>query len=268
MRVDRMDDEALKAELARGYTATHRRLEIAAFLLWCGLYGWAVLRLIDRGVAGLGWEIPVALVLGVVVADWVSGTIHWACDTWGSARTPVVGQSVIRTFREHHVDQTAITRHGFIETNGACVVGAIPWVILGIFAPVAADTALGKSVTLWTVSVGVFGAFTSQIHKWSHQVEPPWLVRALQNLRLILPAAHHQVHHTAPHTGSYCITAGWLNPLLDRSGYWRVLERLITAVTGAVPRAEDASFTGSALVEDSPPSSEPAPRLVAVRRLG
>ena len=40
--------------------------------------------------------------LGAWTADLVTGVVHWACDTWGSTRTPVVGGTLIRAFREHH----------------------------------------------------------------------------------------------------------------------------------------------------------------------
>jgi hypothetical protein len=56
----------------------------------------------------------------------------------------------------------------------------------------------------------------------------------LQRSGLILGPEHHQRHHTAPFNTYYCITSGWLNPLLARSRFFeriheplrRVLEPL------------------------------------------
>jgi ubiquitin-conjugating enzyme E2 variant len=47
------------------------------------------------------------------------------------------------------------------------------------------------------------------------------------------------LHHAAPYSTHYCITTGWVNPLLVRTGFFRHAERAITAVTGATPRADD-----------------------------
>ena len=61
---------------------------------------------------------PLSVVIGFVMAqlvvDFISGLMHWACDTWGTFYTPLVGKTLIRSFRMHHVDPQDITKHGFI----------------------------------------------------------------------------------------------------------------------------------------------------------
>jgi ubiquitin-conjugating enzyme E2 variant len=55
---------------------------------------------------------------------------------------------------------------------------------------------------------------TNQIHKWSHTYKPPALVIMAQNCGLILSRKNHGVHHRPPFDKYYCITNGWLNPVL------------------------------------------------------
>jgi ubiquitin-conjugating enzyme E2 variant len=177
--------------------------------------------------------------VGYVCADFASGLVHWGFDTWGSIYTPVLGKNFIRPFREHHFDEKAITRHDFIETNGNNCLVSLP--VLGIAAALPLHHGnwfflFVAGVMLFTC-VGVLG--TNQFHKWSHEDQPPKFVATLQKWHLILPVDHHQIHHTAPYESHYCITTGWLNGPLRAIGFFRFLERIITSVTGAVPRKDD-----------------------------
>jgi ubiquitin-conjugating enzyme E2 variant len=114
-----------------------------------------------------------------------------------------------------------ITRHDFIETNGDVCIFSSPvhfTLLLWVENPFGLSCVLG-------VFVGSY--FNSQIHKWAHSVERPWLVRACQRVRLFLSPGHHSRHHSGAHLSHYCITSGWMNPLLDRIGFFRKLEWLL-----------------------------------------
>jgi plasmanylethanolamine desaturase len=237
--------------LREGYSPAVRRFEIASIALYCCAMAWFL-----RGLVPLArtypWLMASAFMFGFVLADFVSGVVHWLADTWGSPDVPVIGQALIRPFREHHVDQKEITRHDFIETNGNNCFISIGPAVMGALVPldeavnVFAATAI-FSVTLWVL-------FTNQFHKWSHlDVRPRW-VEVLQRLNLVLPPDHHAVHHSAPYAKYYCITVGWLNEPLHRLRFFQALERIVTATTGVVPREDDIGASAArAILEEAPP---------------
>jgi hypothetical protein len=220
-----------RAKLVDDHSSFFRKVEVAStwtFILASVLLGWQLKDyVIERPDLAFA-----ALVLGWLGADLVSGLVHWAGDTWGTTQWFLVGQTLIRTFREHHVDQEAITRHDFIETNGTNCLSTLPVLFWGLCAAPSFFVAFMFSLVVWVFA-------TNQIHKWAHQKSRPAWVSALQSAGLILSPEHHAVHHAAPFAKYYCITTGWLNRPLMVIGFFRGAERLITALTGAIPRAHD-----------------------------
>ena len=49
---------------------------------------------------------------------------------------------------------------------------------------------------------------------------------------------HHAHHHRGLRNSHYCSITNWVNPILDRSGFWRGLEFCIYKMTGVLPRVE------------------------------
>ncbi len=49
---------------------------------------------------------------------------------------------------------------------------------------------------------------------------------------------------------NYCITNGWFNDLLMGIGFWRGLERVVSAATGMKPREDDFKWTVGYLKEN------------------
>jgi ubiquitin-conjugating enzyme E2 variant len=201
------------------------------------------------------WLVALGVIGASVLTDLGSGMVHWLWDTWGSQDWPIVGKTFIRPFREHHVDPKAITHHDFLETNGACAFTMLPFLAAAWWcAGHHGEASLFASVMLGSVSV--LTLMTNQFHKWAHATNVPRSVALLQRLGLILTPDGHDLHHHAPFTAHYCITHGWLNPLLDRIRFFRALEHVITRLTGTQPRTEDlqlvarASTVGAVAVDE------------------
>lgn len=271
-----MSKQTLKIEqqnashLAAGYSKFQRRLEIASILSF-----WSLTAILVWKVWPFVWSTPwlviAAFASGFIMADFVSGFVHWMGDTWGSTEMPILGKALVRPFREHHVDQKAITRHDYIETNGNNCMISVPVALMCVLTPldlpgfvspaVFAVTSLG-SMIFWVM-------MTNQFHKWAHLDEaqrPSWL-RVLQRLHLVLPPEHHQIHHKAPFDTYYSITTGWLNWPLAKIGFYRHLERLVTAVFGLIPRKDDIGLDAALAIAPLAPLApvEPKPEPHASR---
>ncbi|MBX3188134.1 MAG: fatty acid desaturase family protein [Labilithrix sp.] len=227
------------ATLEAGYSDSHRAYELCAIAGTVSAGAWLCWRMAACPRLS-GWWVPLAALLGILLADFLSGLIHWAFDTWGSVDTPLFGRLAIRTFRHHHVDATAITRHDFVETNGHNFGLAFPFALSGaLYLDPETATLFDVFVGMALISTVVFVSSTSQVHKWAHMKSPPRLVQLLQRARLVLSPEHHALHHSAPYNKNYCITVGWMNGVLRVLRFFETLERVISSLTGAVPREDD-----------------------------
>ena len=223
-------------ELAQQYTKKNRIIDITGLTIYSILFIALAAKLIQTFTS-----IPILVAsffLSLAIADFISGMIHWSADTWGTADTPIFGSLIIHGFREHHVDAKAITHHDFIQTNAMSSIAAIPFQIIALLI---APTNTGTSLLFTTLALlTLWGPLTNQIHKWAHQdTKPPLIVRIAQRTRIILSKQSHDYHHTAPFECYYCITTGWWNWFLTKIHFFRRLEKLITKLTGVIPRQDD-----------------------------
>ena len=185
-------------------------------------------------------RVPLAFLAGLAAADLASGLLHWAADTWGRSDLPWIGPRVLVPFRVHHVNPDDFLRRTFLDTNGD--IAALTAVVLLALHAVPLDTTWGPVLVIAGAAFTGLGLWTNQIHQWAHQPDPPLVVRQLQAFGLILRRDAHDRHHRHPHAGDYCITTGWCNGVLGRLDLFRRMERIVTRLTGAVPRQDEAHW--------------------------
>lgn len=172
---------------------------------------------------------------GYLLADLLAGSVHWIADRFFERDTPILGAMLIAPFRDHHDDALGITRHDFYEVSGNNALVTIPVVLLVIVLPPPTGLltqfllSLGASTTLFLFT-------TNQFHSWAHSPSPPRPVRWLHATGLILTPKRHAQHHGGNHDRAYCVTSGWLNPVLDRLRIFSRLERVLSKRPIGTPR--------------------------------
>lgn len=176
------------------------------------------------------WLVVLAIPIAHLSGDLVSGFVHWAADTYGSENTPVVGQSLIKPFRMHHLYPRDICVHNLVSTVGNTCILAVPVLALCLYLLWITDHGLLAFIILCTTLMAAATVATNLFHKWAHQESPSKGIRLLQRMRLVLDPDHHQLHHTQPFDKHYCITNGWLNPLLNKIGFFRKIEAILSVI--------------------------------------
>ena len=190
--------------------------------------------------------LPLALLAGLYVADFVTGFLHWAFDVWFNENNEFVRRMVIMV-REHHLHPQHIFKYSFYHD-----AGVLSWLSLPLTAPaVAYAVATGAdpsasaflySLVCASVVISVCLVFMLEFHKCGHNPDSSKVVKTLQRLHLLLPHDHHMRHHSGNYDRNYCLINGYADLTLGALGIWRGLEKVISAVTGAVPQSNDKEW--------------------------
>jgi ubiquitin-conjugating enzyme E2 variant len=142
----------------------------------------------------------------------------------------VLGPLLIEPFRDHHRDPLGITRHGFVELSGNSALATLPVAGTLLWWGPPEEDVVSPFVHAGVTALAMALFATNLFHRWAHMPRPPAAAAWLQRSRLVLPPSVHAVHHRAAHDCSYCVTSGWLNPLLDRIGFFSRVERGLAAL--------------------------------------
>ncbi|MFO0809804.1 MAG: fatty acid desaturase CarF family protein [Gemmataceae bacterium] len=219
-----------------------RAVEVASLVAAFGLLATNICRLAMTPMIA-SWWFPIILLVGVIVADFLSGLVHWTADTWGRETMPFFGRRFLRPFRVHHVNPDDFLKRDWIDCNGDVAMLSLPLQVGTLIVDL--DNELGRFACTFLIAFVAAALPTNQVHQWAHMRPPPALIRRLQNWGLVLSVQQHDQHHRAPHAVNYCITTGWCNRPLALVGFFPALESLVTRWTGLRPRDDDGAFAAS-----------------------
>lgn len=167
--------------------------------------------------------------LAWMLADFVSGLVHWWEDRAivGASRWGYIN-SIRADNERHHVMPGYLLRYSW-------------WGNINTTAPLA----WGLSTICYVIHAPQLLVFTfgflgigNLIHRFAHEPDRrlPWLVKILQDIGLFISPKQHSNHHYGvtgrlisreESTRTYCVMSSWLNPWLDRIGFWNLLERVL-----------------------------------------
>lgn len=167
---------------------------------------------------------------GILLADFISGILHWAEDRYGEKDWPLVGKAIEEAEGHHRTPMRILTRT-FYERNARVMVIAFGFGILFY---------LTIGLNAFTISTLLFGAFSNEIHACAHRGPDrnSRLIRWIQKTGFFQTHFHHAAHHRCGKDTHYCVMTNYLNPVLERINFWRRFEWLIRNVTGLKTRAE------------------------------
>lgn len=166
-----------------------------------------------------------------IAGDFISGIIHWLCDTYGSVDTPLFGHTLIRNFRSHHKypKDICVSPLPFI-VGYVAIVGLITLPPLIFFMSKSPNSFIINIFAFTFAIITFLTVLTNQFHKWAHENEVPNWVTILQKNKIILSPSHHIFHHTNPFNSNYCITHGLTNPFLEKIGFFRNVEKTLSKI--------------------------------------
>lgn len=160
-------------------------------------------------------------VIGVILlADLVTGLVHWLEDSYWSPETPILGKWIVEPNLAHHKNGQEFLQKSWFESSWDLLIVGIIILSIAYFM---------KSLT-WEVCLFVLiSVNANQIHKWAHITRyenKPKVIGLLQKMYILQRTDHHGQHHRKPHNTNYCTVTNVLNPVLDKLNFWRGLEMI------------------------------------------
>lgn len=152
-----------------------------------------------------------------MLADLITGVVHWWEDAYGNPNWPIVGKYVIQPNLEHHKKPRALLSGSYWNRINTTVFAVV--ILIGIFWICGWHS--------WQMIVCLlFCTQSNEIHAISHRTdkENGKLIVFLQRMCILQRRKTHGWHHKAPYDTNFCVMTEFLNPLLNKIRFWIFLE--------------------------------------------
>jgi hypothetical protein len=179
------------------------------------------------------------IVLGYVVADLSTASFHWFEDTYFdyNSKIPIVS-SLAKDNELHHYFPRAIVGYSYYENiRETLIIITILYLLIYFF-----NNKTFLNYPYFYITFFIFSVMSNIIHKWAHmrECELPKIILLLQNIGFLGNHPLHRLHHAGDSSQSYCVISSYLNPILDKIKFWRILEYIIYIFTGLKPKRKGA----------------------------
>lgn len=146
------------------------------------------------------------IIIGLLLADLISGIIHWAQDKYGNPDWPIVGP-IFADVQMHHEKPLKFLDNSFLKRNGVTAIVSITLfsILVGLFG-----------FHLFLLVAALIGAFANEIHAYAHRKDNPKWVTYLQRFGILLSPMSHAKHHKDFNQNYFAITS-WLNWLWTKT---------------------------------------------------
>ncbi len=180
--------------------------------------------------------ILLKLICILLIADFITGGIHWWEDTYGNPSWKYLGRIIVIPNIEHHQYPRKFLENSFWSRIRLSVF--FGFLLLIIFA-------LFHAVTWELVVLFAYASIANECHAISHRTnkENGKLIVLIQKTGIIQSRKMHGYHHTAPYDTNYCIQTNYLNPILNFLRFWIILETIV-AWFGIKPTRGQANRNG------------------------
>ena len=179
------------------------------------------------------------IVAVVLLADFVSGLVHWWEDAYARVGDGLLGR-VARDNLRHHARPREFLANGYWASS---------W-DLWLLGAAAVSVCAALDVLSWHVLLfALLVANANQIHKWAHMqaAELPRPVAWLHRVQLLQTTRHHSRHHQGQRNTHYCVITNFLNPVLEETQGWTRIERAIERLTGIRRRDDERELAAMGL---------------------
>jgi len=170
------------------------------------------------------------IILAWLLADFLSGVIHWFQDRYCKRHWPIIGDIFVKPNDIHHVTPRSFTDDGFLLRNWASfavatMCGVLFW----------ATGALNWFTGGFTVASSFM---PTQAHYWAHRTakQNGPLITKLQLLGVIQSGRQHWCHHRGNKDKFFCTMTDYMNPILEKIQFFPLIESAIYKLTRIKPK--------------------------------